>query len=176
MLQYGTGSFGYIYIQKPLSRGSVAIASTDPLAEPTVDYRTLTDPVDIAVGTAAFRAFRSILAQPSLSALGPVEQAPWGAQVTTDEQIADALRAAYVPSNGHSFGTSPMLPRELGGVLDSELRVYGTAGLRVVDVSFHPIALGGLPQSSIYATGEKVSCLRVGGCLACCFNVVLGVR
>lgn len=48
-----------------------------------------------------------------------------------------------------------MLPREKGGVVDSHLRVYGTKGLRVIDVS----TFGRLPDinliGSVYAVAEN---------------------
>ena len=36
----------------------------------------------------------------------------------------------------HPLGTASMLPREDGGVVDPELRVYGTANVRVVSVRY----------------------------------------
>lgn len=50
-----------------------------------------------------------------------------------------------------------MLKREQGGVVDPLLRVYGTRGLRVVDASVFPLAVGGHTSSTVYAVAEKVS-------------------
>ncbi|CAN8099257.1 unnamed protein product [Discula destructiva] len=162
-LQWTSGSAGVSYSKKPFSRGYVQITSTDPLVEPEVDYRALADPVDVAINVAALRKLRETIAQQSVGgALGPIiESPPFGENVTTDEQMADAVRAAYAPSNGHTAGTAAMQPLEMGGVVDDQLRVYGTMGLRVVDTSYEPIALAGLPQSTVYMTGEKVSLREV---------------
>lgn len=50
-----------------------------------------------------------------------------------------------------------MMPREVGGVVDSELRVYGTKNLRVVDASVFPLIPRGNIQSSVYAVAEKAA-------------------
>lgn len=50
-----------------------------------------------------------------------------------------------------------MLPREFGGVVDEELRVYGVTGLRVVDASIMPTLPGGNTCQTVYAVAEKVS-------------------
>lgn len=50
-----------------------------------------------------------------------------------------------------------MLPRELGGVVDSELRVYGTNNVRVVDASVLPFETSGHLTSTIYAVSERIS-------------------
>jgi choline dehydrogenase-like flavoprotein len=50
-----------------------------------------------------------------------------------------------------------MLPKELGGVVDSKLRVYGTANVRVVDASIIPIQNGGHPTATIYALAERAA-------------------
>jgi choline dehydrogenase-like flavoprotein len=50
-----------------------------------------------------------------------------------------------------------MLPRELGGVVDEELRVYGVRGLRVVDASVMSTLVGGNTCQTVYAIAEKVS-------------------
>ena len=50
-----------------------------------------------------------------------------------------------------------MLPREKGGVVDTELRVYGTKNVRVVDASVLPFQLSGHLTSTLYAVAEKAS-------------------
>lgn len=52
-----------------------------------------------------------------------------------------------------------MLPRNAGGVVDSQLRVYGVNNLRVADASIFPILTPGHPTASIYMVAEKVSLL-----------------
>lgn len=43
------------------------------------------------------------------------------------------------------------------GVVDANLKVYGTTNLRVVDASIIPIQLGAHIQATVYAIGEKAS-------------------
>lgn len=50
-----------------------------------------------------------------------------------------------------------MLPREMGGVLDTRLKVYGTRNVRVIDSSVFPVQLCGHPTANIYAVGEWVA-------------------
>ena len=44
----------------------------------------------------------------------------------------------------HPVGTASMLPKDDGGVVDPELRVYGTANVRVVssNLAFHNVFVG----------------------------------
>lgn len=42
-----------------------------------------------------------------------------------------------------------MLPRELGGVVDPTLKVYGTSNVRVVDLSILPLHVTVHPQGNI---------------------------
>lgn len=50
-----------------------------------------------------------------------------------------------------------MLPREKGGVVSPELKVYGTRNVRVVDASVVPFQLCGHLTSTLYALAEKAS-------------------
>jgi choline dehydrogenase-like flavoprotein len=67
------------------------------------------------------------------------------------------LRATLDIPSPHVVGTSAMMPRSQGGVVDAHMRVYGTANVRVVDASTHPVLLGGHPMSSLYASAERIS-------------------
>ncbi|KAI6343896.1 hypothetical protein MCOR28_004465 [Pyricularia oryzae] len=50
-----------------------------------------------------------------------------------------------------------MMKRELGGVVDPELKVYGTRNVRVVDMSIFPLQFSGHPQSTLYAVAERAA-------------------
>lgn len=50
-----------------------------------------------------------------------------------------------------------MLPRDKGGVVSPELKVYGTKNVRVIDASVLPFQLCGHLTSTLYAVAEKAS-------------------
>jgi choline dehydrogenase-like flavoprotein len=56
----------------------------------------------------------------------------------------------------HPIGTAAMAPREIGGVVDPWLKVYGTKNLRIVDASVIPLQIGATPMATVYAIAEKV--------------------
>jgi choline dehydrogenase-like flavoprotein len=60
-----------------------------------------------------------------------------------------------------------MMPRELGGVVGADLKVWGVNGLIVVDASM-PLVPGTHLDATVYAVAEKVSSFRKparkGGC------------
>lgn len=50
-----------------------------------------------------------------------------------------------------------MMPRDLGGVVDPELCVYGTRNVRVVDASIIPLQISGHLTATLYALAERAS-------------------
>lgn len=68
----------------------------------------------------------------------------------TDRFLEDHAVGAY-----HFTGSCSMMPRELGGVVDPLLRVYGTANLRVCDASIIPLTPRANPQATVYAFAER---------------------
>ncbi|KAI0595135.1 hypothetical protein F4775DRAFT_605413 [Biscogniauxia sp. FL1348] len=157
VLYWGTTTLAQIFQLKPLSRGTVKINSTNPLANPVIDYRTATDPVDFNVIIAFLRKLRELMAAPDMQALGPVEAAPLGAHVQDDEDIIEVMRENLVISNEHQCCSAPMMPLNMGGVIDANHKVYGTTNLRTADISFVPISVSGGPTPTMYAAGEKLA-------------------
>jgi choline dehydrogenase-like flavoprotein len=50
-----------------------------------------------------------------------------------------------------------MMPQKLGGVVDSELRVYGTKKLSIIDASILPIIPAAHLQATMYSVAEKAA-------------------
>lgn len=67
------------------------------------------------------------------------------------EMIMVGIQTEYHPSC-----TCPMLALDLGGVVDSDLVVYGTQNLRIVDASIMPVIPAAHLQAVVYAIAEKV--------------------
>jgi choline dehydrogenase-like flavoprotein len=150
---------GIVVDLHPLSRGSVNIDARDPFGrEPVVDYRALSNEVDVDVMTDIIRYTREYYNNTVNARHGPREMSP-GARIQSDEQLAGYLADTLSPTEYHPAGTCAMMPRELGGVVDQELRVYGVERLRVVDASIMSTLPGGNTCQTVYAVAEKVGWL-----------------
>ncbi|KAH8666906.1 alcohol oxidase [Xylariales sp. PMI_506] len=153
----------------PLSRGHVHIAAADPFADPIITPRFLRDPFDQAVAVGVARRSRDLFSA------APFSSPDNNNNINNDAVVADAY---YDPASlgpdatdaeylawfqstagaaDHWIGSTAMIPRELGGVVDSKLRVYGTQNLRVVDAGILPIQLTSHLMSTVYAVAQKAA-------------------
>ncbi|KLO09498.1 alcohol oxidase [Schizopora paradoxa] len=139
----------------PLSRGSTHITSSSPVAPPALDPNYYAHPLDIAMHVAGMRLARRMLTSPPLSSTFLGEFEP-GAEKTSDEQLVAWMRA-NVTTDQHETGTASMMPRELGGVVDTNLKVYGTQNVRVADASIIPFPVSAHMSATVYAIGEKAA-------------------
>ena len=156
---------GTAILLKPFSRGTITLNASDPLGEPVVDYRLLSNPLDLKLHIRMQQYLRHHFAtSPALAPLKPVELDP-GPGLPSDEDVASWLvgKGKLSASNAHQVGTAAMAPRELGGVVDGNLRVWGTKGLRVADCGVLGLLVGAHTMASAYAVGEKVSFFRTHG-------------
>lgn len=152
-----SGSPGGLFVlQKPLSRGSLSLDPSNPYGEPIVDFNTFRNPTDIAILTESFRFVRKWLAQPSHQILGAVES-PASSNLTTDAEIENLIRTTGSSTLAHPSGTNAMMPLELGGVVDSELKVHGVKRLTIVDSSIMPLIPSTHLCATVYAVAEKAS-------------------
>lgn len=74
-----------------------------------------------------------------------------------DLEAAKQYARANLISMWHFAGTCSMLPREKGGVADTQLRIHGVKNLRVVDASAIPLISTANIQATVYALAEKAA-------------------
>ncbi len=127
---------------QPSSRGSVHIVSANTHTPPRIDPNYLATAEDQQVALDAMRLTRKIVSQPSLKPYCPVEYKP-GAHLVNDVELRHAA-GEIGTTIFHPVGTCKMgsLSDPLA-VLDSQMRVIGVKGLRVVDASAMPTITSG---------------------------------
>lgn len=148
---------------RPLSRGSIAISTTDSREPPVYDFGTFSHPTDLDIAAQALKRVREWMASEPMREIGASETYP-GLNASSDQEIAAAVRRIATSSWQHPTSSCAMLKREFDGVVDPELRVYGMNGLRIVDASIFPMAVAGHTSSSVYAVAEKVSMIVKSRC------------
>jgi choline dehydrogenase-like flavoprotein len=157
---FGHGYSCHVCLLRPKSRGSLRLASADPLAAPRIDPNFLGDPDDLPRLVRGFKAMREILAQPALAGHRGRELAS-SAHATSDEAIAEFIRD-HADTIYHPVGTCRMGSGALD-VVDDQLRVHGLQGLRVVDASIMPSIVGGNTNAPVIMIGEKAADLIRAG-------------
>ncbi|KII88352.1 hypothetical protein PLICRDRAFT_175951 [Plicaturopsis crispa FD-325 SS-3] len=140
---------------RPFSRGSVHINTADPFASPTIDPRYFDFSFDSEILKLGLKHARKVAQTEPLASMIDRPNSP-PASVTTDEDYLKWLKQ-FTTSVYHPVGTAPLAPKDMGGVVDQSLRVYGTSNLRVVDGSVIPQLFAAHTQSTIYAIAEKAS-------------------
>jgi choline dehydrogenase len=120
---------------RPLSRGYVEARSNRPGDMPAINPRYLSDESDRRAIIGGLRFARRLFAAPALAKFVRDETFP-GKDVQTDDELLDYARrnggTCYHASCTCMMGSHPM------SVVDSELRVHGIDGLRVIDASVMP--------------------------------------
>jgi choline dehydrogenase len=139
--------------------GEVRLRSTDPQDTPLVDFRYFeegsdTAGEDLASVVAGIRFVRRLTRGLKDRGLIAAEEQP-GDALQTDDELKDFVRTRAW--GHHASCTCAIGPREQGGVLDGNFRVYGAQGLRVVDASVFPRIPGFFIVSAVYMIAEKAA-------------------
>ncbi len=149
---FGHGFSCHVCVLRPRSRGSLRLASGDPLAAPLIDPAFLQDGDDVRRMVVGFKLMRELLQQPALARRGGVERS---AAARTDAEIEAFIRrhadTIYHPVGSCRMGHGPL------DVVDDRLRVRGIAGLRVVDASIMPSLVGGNTNAPVIMIAEKAA-------------------
>jgi choline dehydrogenase-like flavoprotein len=144
-------------LQRERARGSITLTSADAAVHPRIDYRYLSDPVDLermrlgvrtAVALLRSRAFADLFER--LTELDDT--------VLDDDAALDAWMLAHLGTAIHLCGSAPMGPAtDPYAVVDGSGRVHGVAGLRIADTSLLPDAPSRGPAATAVLIGELIA-------------------
>ncbi|MBE93092.1 MAG: choline dehydrogenase [Idiomarina sp.] len=152
----GHGFQLHIGHNKPKSRGWVKVKSSDPFTSPQIQFNYLQHQDDIEAFRACVRLSRDIIAQPAMDEYRGQEIQP-GKDIVTDEQIdafvRDAVESAYHPCGSCRMGAED----DDMAVIDSQMRVRGLQGLRVIDSSVFPTIPNGNLNAPTIMVAERAA-------------------
>jgi choline dehydrogenase len=148
------------------SRGKIRLRSADPRHKPSIDPSYLSDLADFDPLIRAVSMVRDFAAAKPLSRQLKSEIAP-GSDVRSDGDIREWIRGSlstiYHPVGTCAMGgDSRLAVSKLTSVLDTELRVRGVGGLRVVDASVMPTVPRGNTNAPTIAIAERAADLIQG--------------
>ncbi|KAI0651208.1 GMC oxidoreductase [Trametes meyenii] len=160
---------------KPSSSGTVKLRSSDPYDHPFIDANYLADESDLNILIRSVRFLLRLARTPPLSDVldlrssTPKENLFWPGDADpdeiTDEEIKEFIRnsgqSALHPTSSVRMGKDPAT-----SAVDTQLRVHGVQGLRVVDASVFPDQVSGHPAAAVIAVAERAADLIRYGSLS----------
>ena len=154
MIGYRRGWVLSVILLRPASRGSVTLANTDPQAPPLIDPGFFSQQQDLENLTDGLIEARRILSAPAFDSLHATEEFP-GSGVQSRDALKDYIRR-FGGTIFHPVGTCKM-GNDDSAVVDSQLKVHGLEGLRVVDASIMPSIVGGNTNAPTIMIAEKAA-------------------
>jgi choline dehydrogenase len=137
---------------RPESRGWLRIQSPDPAKPPAMQPNYLSTQRDRDTIVAGLRVTRQIFATASMQRYCKEEIYP-GPKAQTDEQLLEHVRAT-AGTTFHQTSTCMMGPGPKS-VVDTDLKVKGMQGLRVIDASIMPTVVSGNTNATVIMIAEK---------------------
>jgi choline dehydrogenase-like flavoprotein len=145
----------------PKSRGTLRLASADPLAKPVIDMGYLSAPDDGKVLLDGMELIRQTMASSLIANGVSLELNPgtgWPARDALQRELPNWVNSVY-----HGVGTCRMgADSDERSVVDPRLRVRGIEGLRVADASIMPSIVGGNTNAPAMMIGEHAAEIVLG--------------
>ncbi len=150
----GNGYTVVVALATPQSRGRLTLRSTDPTQHPAIFANYLAKPEDGEKLVTGIKLVRRLNQTKALAAFYQADLHP-GAQLQSAEELVEFIRN-HTQAYHHPVGTCKMGHDALA-VVDEQLRVRGTEGLRVVDASIMPTIVNGNTNAATIMIGEKAA-------------------
>ena len=139
---------------RPRSRGTVRLASSDPLAAPLIDPNYWADSFDREMSIRGLKLAREIMRQDALKPFVKAERLP-GPDVQTEKDYFE-YACRHSKTDHHPAGTCRM-GVDPDAIVDPELRFNGIEGLRVADASIMPTLVSSNTNAPTIMIAEKAA-------------------
>ncbi|KDQ20124.1 hypothetical protein BOTBODRAFT_51464 [Botryobasidium botryosum FD-172 SS1] len=142
-------------LNHPISRGTVHVTSSNPSETPAIDSHYFEHEEDLRMIVEMLKFLRKL---PETEPFKSMVETEFTSDLAyaSDEDLRERVKDK-VSTIWHTAGTCSMLPRERGGVVDPQLKVYGTTNIRVVDLSILPLHVNAHPQATVYSIAEQAA-------------------
>ncbi|CAO1632232.1 unnamed protein product [Parajaminaea phylloscopi] len=157
-----------IWQMMPFSRGYVHSTDATGFGRPDLSPNYFSNPVDMLITVNSLRTGRKVLQDSAIkNGLGETESLPGFGLIPDGPNKGryDRWENWVLHGNGgngfasvhHPISTAAMMPRNLGGVVDSNFKVYDTSNVYVVDASVLNQQLSAHLSASLYGLAEKAA-------------------
>ncbi|MBB3995682.1 choline dehydrogenase-like flavoprotein [Sulfitobacter undariae] len=153
-LHLGYGYSCHVCVLRPESRGTVSLASADPMAAPAIDPNFLTKDADLSTLIKGAKMSREIMKTPPMAAFEHSEM--FGVRDGMTDADWEQIIRARADTIYHPVGTCKMGVDDMA-VVDLELRVHGMQALRVVDASVMPTVTSGNTNAPTVMIAERAA-------------------
>ncbi|WP_394127259.1 GMC family oxidoreductase [Vibrio hepatarius] len=148
------GFSSHVTLLRPKSIGTVKLNSADPYDAPRIDPAFFSHPEDMEIMIKGWKKQRQMLES---NAFDDVRGETFYPVDETDDKAIEQDIRNRADTQYHPVGTCKMgTPDDKFAVVDSDLKVYGMSGLRVVDASIMPTLVGGNTNAPTIMIAEKV--------------------
>ncbi|KAK7456344.1 hypothetical protein VKT23_010590 [Stygiomarasmius scandens] len=144
-----------VALQHPLSMGRMYITSPSTFDSPVLDPAYLENSADMDIYRAGVKFLRRLAGTAPLSQYIKDQTSPTFSSDSPSDSDIDSFLISSSSTEFHPTGSCALLPLSLGGVVSpSDLHVYGTRNVRVVDSSVYPMELSTHLGAPTYGVAE----------------------
>ena len=143
-----------VHVLRSESTGTIHIRNSNPLTPPEIKFNFLSNEADCSTLLKGMRVVRDWIQSDAMKDIAGPELAP-GKNINSDEDFLDWVRD-NAETTYHPVGTCKM-GTDSNSVVDSQLKVHGIRGLRIVDASIMPTLTSGNTNAPTIMIAEKAS-------------------
>ena len=142
-------------VVRPYSRGTIRLASADPLRQPVIDPNFYAEPADLDRAVLLARLGREVLRTGAFARKWGMKEVAPGPGVSDGPELREWVRRNT--GSFHHYTGSCRIGVDNMAVVDPRLRVRGVEGLRIADASVMPRGVSGHTHATVVVIAERAA-------------------